>query len=594
MTVFTRRISPITSSSLLFACLLLVCAPGRAQIGVYVPVTDDMLRNPDPEDWLMFRRTLDSWGFSPLAQIDRGNVDQLQLVWSVDMKGGTLPSVPIQEGTPLVHDGIMYLPNPGDVIQAYNAATGEKLWEYERQMPEDLGDYLGANKTMRNIAIYDESIIYTSNDDYIVALDVHTGRLQWETQILDYRTDPAQQSNGPVVIKGMAVSGRNCQPPAGPDACFIVAHDAKTGAELWRLNLIQAPTGDATDTWGDVPWEGRWHVGAWMAPSYDPELDLIYMGTSVTAPAPKFLLAGNDKQYLYHNSTLAIHPDDGSIAWYYQHLVDHWDLDHPFERLLVDTKVAPDPEQVPWINPDIDPDREYKVITGIPGKTGVIYTIDRETGEFLWARPTVFQNVLDHIDGATGKAVVNPASVFQEAGEQHEICPSTGGGKNWWEGAYSPLTNAMYYGLQNTCMDLTVTVDEPDPDSLYGFFAREKVAPGHSNVGTYYAVSAETGETLWTFDTPGTAMSMVATAGGLVFSGDIQGNFRAFDQATGEVLWEANLGSAVTGYPVSFAVDGKQYISIGTGTSVTTAGQARFVDGPPPGIESRQYVFALP
>jgi len=116
-------------------------------------------------------------------------------------------------------------------------------------------------------------------------------------------------------------------------------------------------------------------------PSYDPELDLIYMGTSVTAPAPKYLLAGNDREYLYHNSTLAISPDDGRIVWHYQHLVDHWDLDHPFERLLVDTRVSPDPASVAWINPAIDPDRVYRVLTGIPGKTGVVYTLDRETGE---------------------------------------------------------------------------------------------------------------------------------------------------------------------------------------------------------------------
>ena len=581
---------------LVLAFTLLGAGCCLAQGNAYVPVTDAMLRDPDPEDWLMFRRTLDSWGFSPLEQVNRDNVNALELVWSAELEDGVLPSVPIQEGTPLVYDGIMYLPNPGDVIQARKAETGELLWQYTRQMPEDLGDYLGANKTMRNIAIYGDAIIYTSNDGYILALDVQTGAVKWETRILDYRTHPAQQSNGPVVINGMAVSGRNCQPPAGPDACFIAAHDAVTGEEIWRLPLIQAPTGDESDTWGDTPWEQRWHVGAWMAPSYDPELDLIYMGTSVTAPAPKFLLSGNDKEYLYHNSTLAIRPEDGSIAWYYQHLVDHWDLDHPFGRLLVNTRVAPDATEVPWINPDIDPDKEYKVITGIPGKTGVVYTIDRETGEFLWARPTVYQNVLAGIDGSTGKATVNPQALFSESGQQREICPSTGGGKNWWEGAYSPLTNAMYYGLQNTCMDLTVTAekDAPDPDGLYGFFGREKLAEGRTNVGTFYAVSAETGKTLWTYETPGTALSMVATAGGLVFGGDIQGNFRAFDQATGAVLWEANLGSAITGYPVTFAVNGRQYISVGTGTSVTTASQARYIEGTPPGTESRQYVFALP
>ena len=580
--VLNRNIFSVLVLSLLFSVNV------WSQSETYVPVTNDILQNPDSEDWLHWRRTLDSWGYSPLDAINRDNVGGMELIWSTEMTPG------VQEGTPLVYDGIMYLPNPGDVIQALNAGSGEMLWEYKREMPEDLGDYLGFHETMRNVAISDESIIYTSNDEFIVALNVHTGEINWETQILDYRTQPAQHSNGPIVINGMAVSGRNCQPPAGPEACFIAAHDTETGEEIWRTYTIQRPTGDETDTWGDVSWEGRWHVGAWMAPSYDPELNLIYMGTSVTAPAPKFLLGGNDKEHLYHNSTLAINPEDGTIKWHYQHLVDHWDLDHPFERLLVNTKVAPNAEHVPWINPAIDPEKEYKVITGIPGKTGLVYTIDRETGEFLWARPTVYQNVVDSIDGATGKATVNPDALFHEEGQEREICPSTSGGKNWWAGAYSPLTNAMYYGLQNTCMDQTVTLSEPDQDSLYGFFAREKLAEGRTNVGTVFAVSAETGETLWTYEAAGTVLSMVTTAGGLVFGGDIEGNFRAFDQLTGEVLWEVNLGSSITGYPISFAVNGKQYISVGTGTSVTTANQARYLDGPPPGIESRQYIFALP
>jgi len=373
----------------------------------------------------------------------------------------------------------------------------------------------------------------------------------------------------------------------------ITAHDAETGTELWRLNTIQKP-GEGEDTWGGLPWEERWHVGAWMMPSYDPELGLVYMGTSVTAPAPKFLLGSNDNTYLYHNSTLAIDPEDGRVVWHYQHLVDHWDLDHPFERLLVDTQVIPDPAQVAWIKPGIDPNRVYKVLTGIPGKTGVVYTLDRETGEFLWARPTVHQNVVASIDGATGRTTVNPAALFHATGDTREICPSTTGGKNWQAGAYSPLTNMMYYGLQNTCSDMTVTMEEPDSEALYGFVGRDKLAPGKQNLGSVYAVSARTGATEWTFDMPGTALSLVATGGGLLFGGDIDGNFRAFDQRSGAVLWETNLGSSVTGYPVSFAAGGRQYIAVATGSSVTTAGHRRLLPGITAGSDNRLYVFALP
>jgi PQQ-dependent dehydrogenase (methanol/ethanol family) len=553
----------------------------------FVPVTDDILENPDPDDWLMWRRTLDGWGFSPQAQIDKGNVASLQLVWSQPLNAGT-----VQEGTPLVYDGIMYMPHPGDMVQALDAATGAVIWEYRRERPEDLLDYLAFSDTNRALAIYGENIVFTTNDDYIVGLDVHTGAVNWETQIFDFHTHPVQQSSGPIMIRGKAISGRTCQPPAGPDACVITAHDPDTGEELWRLNTIERP-GEG-DSWGDLPWEARWHVGAWMMPSYDPELDLIYMGTSVTAPAPKYLLAGNDKTYLYHNSTLAIDPDDGHIVWYYQHLVDHWDLDHPFERLLVDTKVAPDPEQVTWINPAIDPDREYKVLTGIPGKTGVVYTLDRETGEFLWARPTVKQTVVGDIDGATGKVTVNPDMLFQQSGDVREVCPSPQGGKNWQAGAYSPLTNMMYYSLQNSCAEVTAILDEPDPETSYGISGREKIAPDAVSLGSVHAISAETGRTAWTFNMPGTALSLLATGGGLVIGGDIEGNVRAFDQENGAVLWEVNLGSSVTGYPVTYAVDGKQYLAVSTGPSVTTNSQRRILPDLKVNNESRLYVFALP
>jgi PQQ-dependent dehydrogenase (methanol/ethanol family) len=552
-------------------------------------VTDAMLQNPADGDWLMWRRTLNSWGYSPLKQIDRSNVSKLKLVWDVALNKGS-----VQEGTPLVHNGVLYMPHPADVITAHDAVTGKQLWEHRRKIPEDIGDYIPATETERAVSIYGDTILFTSNDDYIVGLDAKTGQQRWETQILDYRVNPAQQSSGPIIINGKAISGRGCMPSAGPDGCVITAHDANTGKELWRLNTIQKPGEGGEDSWGGIPWEQRWHVGAWMMPSYDPELNLIYFGTSVTAPAPKFMLAGNDKKYLYHNSTLAIDPEDGHIVWHYQHLVDHWDLDHPFERLLVDTQVAPDPKEVAWINPKIQKGKTYKVLTGIPGKTGVIYTLDRATGEFLWARPTVHQNVVASIDGSTGEATVSTNAQFHAKGDKAEICPALTGGKNWQAGAYSPLTNAMYYGLQNTCSDVTVIQDKPDVEGLYGTTGKDKLAPGKTNLGTIFAVSAETGRTLWTYDMPGTALSLVSTGGGLVIGGDIQGNVRALDQVSGKVLWEVNLGSSVTGYPISYAVNGEQYIAVSTGSSVTTAGHLRLFPDLKAGIDNHLYVFALP
>ena len=260
----------------------------------------------------------------------------------------------------------------------------------------------GLATTKRTIALYDRLLLDTTGDDYLMALDAVTGEMVWETQVLDYTVNPALQTAGPIVAGGRVVSGRSCRANATPDACVVTAHDALTGRELWRRRTIPGPGEPGDETWGDVPFERRKHVGTWMVPSYDPGLNLVYIGTSVTSPAPKFMLGGPELAHLYHNSTLALDADTGDIVWYYQHLNDDWDLDHPFERLLVDTAVAPDPDAVAWINPRLRPGEERRVMTGIPGKTGVVYTLDRETGEFLWANPTVAQNVITHIDGATG------------------------------------------------------------------------------------------------------------------------------------------------------------------------------------------------
>ena len=585
---------PLRHATGVALCLLSVAvaadAPAqraRNNRAAFVPVTDQMLRNPDPADWLHWRRTFNSWGYSPLTQITRTNVSQVALVWTRPLGPG------IQEGTPLVYRGVMYFPNPSDYVQALDARTGDLKWEYRRSLPADLGKYFPVPSINRSLAIHGNTIIDTSADDFVYALDAATGKLAWETKILDY-TMGAQQTAGPLVANGKVISGRGCEPEGGPEACIITAHDADTGKELWRTHTIPKPGEPGGDTWGNVPWEERRHVGTWMVPSYDPELNLIYIGTSVTSPAPKYALGGNEHQYLYHNCTLALDADTGRIVWYYQHVVDHWDLDHPFERLLVDTAVTPSREAVKWINPRIRPGERRKVLTGIPGKTGIVYTLDRQTGEFLWATPTVLQTAVATIDGATGKVTTNPESVFERKGDVRFVCPTANGGKNWQAGAYTPLTNTMFFPLQNTCAELTATLDKPSLDSLYGFTSKATLAPGSDKVGTVQAISAETGATLWKYEQRAGTMSLLATAGGILFGGDSNGRFRAFDQNTGKVLWEVNLGSAVTGYPITYAIAGKQYVAVSTGSSLQSGGILRLTEELKPGNTNALYVFALP
>ena len=553
----------------------------------FVPITDAMLQAPAPEDWLMWRRTLDGWGYSPLDQIDRSNVDDLRMVWTRALNSGN------QQGTPLAYQGVLYMPNPNDVIQALDAATGALLWEHRRNLPNDLNAHMGGLvSTKRAIAIHGRYILDTTGDDYLMALDAVTGEMAWETQILDYTVNPALQTSGPIVANGKVISGRSCRGTATPDACVITAHDAVTGEELWRRRTVPGPGEPGDETWGDVPFEDRKHVGTWMVPSYDPELNLIYIGTSVPTPAPKFMLGGADLAHLYHNSTLALDADTGEIVWYYQHLNDHWDLDHPFERLLIDTQVAPDPDEVSWINPRIQPGEARKVMTGIPGKTGVVYTLDRETGEFLWATPTVAQNVINDIDGATGAVAVNAEVVFSALGQELMSCPSWAGGKDWEAGAYSPLTGQMYYPLRNACQRLLSTLE--GGISTYALAARHILTPGTDQLGTVRAIAVDTGRTEWLYEQRAATMSLVATGGGLLFGGDTNGRFRAFDQDTGAVLWEVNLGSPVSGYPISFAADGQQYIAVSTGTSGNASINLRMTPELQPSMGNNLFVFALP
>jgi alcohol dehydrogenase (cytochrome c) len=560
----------------------------HGQSGNFIPVDDKMLQKPDPADWLMWRRTLDSWGYSPLNQINRANVAQLKQVWMHGIGPG------VQEGTPLVHDGILYFPNPSDLVQAFNAATGELIWEYKRDLPKDVNRFLLVPSINRNIAIYGNLIIDTSVDDFVYALDAKTGKLAWEKRIVDYREDSAQETSGPIIANGKIISGRGCEFKATPNGCVITAHDAKTGMEIWRTRTIPKPGEPGDETWGGLPDSQRRHVGTWMVPSFDPALNMIYIGTSVTSPAPKFMLAGNDKTYLYHNSTLALNANTGKIVWYYQHVVDHWDFDHPFERLLVDTRVAPD-SSVTWVNPKLKAGEQRKVVTGIPGKTGIVYTLDRKTGEFLWATQTVRQNVVSKIDGATGKVTVNPETVFDKVGDQRFVCPTANGGKDFPAGAYSPLTNTMYYPLQNTCGTITALEDKPWTTSPYVIRSRNEITPGTDKVGTVQAINAETGKITWKHEQRAGMMSLVATGGRLIFGGDAVGHFMALDQETGKVLWDVNLGSPVTGYPITYSVNGKQYVAVSTGNSlVSSALNTLTPEIRPATSTSSLYVFALP
>ena len=558
------------------ALLLGIAAPGawtpaRAQDDVpallrdFTPVTDEMLQNPDPDDWLTFRNGYAQWGYSALDQIDAETVGELRLVWSRAMRAGP------QEVEPTVYDGVMYLANVEDVVQALDATTGDLLWEYRRRLPAGIGNLTGTRYRYRNLAIYDDKVFVATNDAFLVALDARTGDVLWETQRADYR-DKVAQTAGPVVVNGKAITGSRCDPSSPlPGGCFITAHDAGSGEELWRVHTIARADDPGGDTWGGLPLSARRHASIWMVGSYDPDLDLVYWGTGVTAPTPEELRGAGKADLLYTNSTLALDPATGDMAWYFQHLPrDNWDLDHPFERIIVETEVAPSPEAVPWISPRVRPGEVRKVVTGIPGKTGIVWTLDAATGAFLWARPTIHQNIVTDVDPDTGRPSINEASAPFSMDEPSFACPHLLGGKDQPSGAYSPDTGALYMPMNNTCVDLTTSVERAEVSDGYALSTRVRHVPGAdpatAPVGRLEAVSASTGRTLWLYQQRAPIYgSVLATGGNLVFGGDVVRRFRAFDAGNGDVRWETILNGPVSGRPMTYRVGGRQYLAVTAG-----------------------------
>jgi alcohol dehydrogenase (cytochrome c) len=528
----------------------------------YTPVTEAMLLNPPDGEWLMWRRTYDHWGYSPLDQIKTSNVGNLRLAWAWTLESG------LEETTPLVHDGIMFLPQACDFVEAVDARDGTPIWQYERRVVEEHPAIARLACAKRNGVLYEDKLFIATHDAFLVALDARSGAVVWEKKVGDW-TVGHHYSGGPQIIRGQVVAGMSgCYYyNAG---CWISAHDPATGDEIWRTQTIPGPADPASRTWGDVRQEDRRGGSAWIAPSYDHELGLIYVGTAVPVPWGAMQRGtGDGDDLLYTNSTLALDADTGEIEWYFQHLPgDNWDLDHPFERILVETEVAPDPRAVEWINESIRSGERRKVVTGIPGKPGIVWTLDAKTGEFLWARPTNYQNVIVGVDSENRKGIVSDGPRPRAIEEPVLVCPHLSGGKNWWAAAYSPLTNALYAATNNTCMNFRLNAVTPSIGEYHNSATSEQVhVPGSDEqVGLLTAVDMATGTTRWQLrQRAGIAGSVLATGGGLVFVTDDARRFRAFDAATGEVLWEQLLNSSAGGFPVTYSVDGVQYIAIAAG-----------------------------
>ena len=527
-------------SGLFITLLILAAAP--------TPVSaqdDAVLRNPDPGDWLRWRGDHSAAGYSPLEQVNRQNVSRLALAWAWPMEDGQ------QEPEPIVYKGVMYLPHSNNVVQALNARTGELIWEYRRELPENT-----RVNGSRNIAIYQDKIFLGTLDGYLVALGAKTGNVVWETQVTDSQ-ERSRYTAGPIAADGKIFAGLSCG-ASTPIPCYMTAHDAATGKQLWRREAIAGP-GDPEEhnaTWGGVPYEERKKGSFWLTGSYDPDLKLVYWTTGSPSPYPEILRGSGDGAVLYTNSLLALEAETGAIRWFFQMLPrDNFDLDHQDNPILADVEVR---------------GIQRKVVYTL-GKSGILWALDRETGEHLWNRQLVtYQNVYQDIDPETGAITLNEQIVPREVRTSQLVCPGMRGGKLFQTDAYNPRTNMLYSPVTNECIVFEILPVDVSVSGLnYGQIQHMQGSAGLA--GRLAAVSGSTGQILWTYDQRAGIGSVLTTGGGLVFAGDFYRYFRAFDAQSGKVLWELPLSGPVTGYPISYAVDGKQYVAVGAGEG--TGGQ---------------------
>jgi len=503
----------------------------------YAPVTNEMLVHPDPKDWLIYRGNYQAWSFSPLKQITDKNVGQLQLKWSWAMNEGG------ENATgPTVHNGIMFLANTSNTVQALDAKSGELLWE-NRLGPVAARAY----SALRSLAVYQDKVYINATDAKLYALDAKTGKVVWETVIAD-SAKGFNETGGVIVAHGKVIVGLTLCRGQMPH-CYISAYDAETGKQVWKFTTIADKGTPGGDTWNDIPDDMRAGGETWIAGTYDPELNTTYWGVAQSKPWMRASRRTGNAATLYGNSTLALDVDTGKLKWYYSHAPgESFDLDEVFERVLIDHG-------------------DQKTLMTV-GKVGILWKLDRVTGKFLDARQTVFQNVYSGFDMKKGEPIYRPDIVNQKTNTWISACPSPAGGHDWPPTSYDQPNDLMIIPLGQSC-NLMLGHDVAQHTGVVNAEGEERefFMPGtDGNMGRLTAYRTSTMEPVWTFQQRSSFLTgVLSTGGNLACVGDYDRVFRCVQATTGKTVWTTRLPTVVQGNPISFSVDGKQYIAITTG-----------------------------
>ena len=510
------------------------------------PVTWERLLNAvdEPENWLMYSGTLDSQRYSRLAQIHNRNVGNLVLKWAYQ-----IPEIDRAETTPLVVDGVMFVTEAPSNVVALDAATGRQYWRYDHELPEDLRICCGRNN--RGVAILGETLFMSTLDAHIVAIDARTGNLVWDTETAPH-TSGYSKTAAPLVVKDQVITGI-----AGGEygiRGFLDSYDPASGARNWRTYTIPGP-----DEPGNQTWLGEsWRTGGsptWITGAYDPDLDLIYWGTGNPGPDWNGEVRLGDN--LYSDSVLALNGEGGNLEWYFQftpHDIHDWDA-----------------IQVP-ILADIMYEGEMRKVMMWANRNAFYYTLDRETGEFLVGKPYALQTWAEGLD-ENGRPIRVPN--MEPSVEGTLVSPTIGGGTNWWSPTFSPRTSLLYVNAFDGEQIYFIRDEEYVEGEQYLGGGGESAGPIDNYHSAVRAIDPATGDIRWEYAiAPRSTSGLMSTAGDLVFGGTVDGYFFAIDAVSGEELWHMTVGARVHSAPISYAVDGQQYVSIAAGNVVFTFGLA--------------------